>query len=238
MSEEKQVIISESQALLRMAIDKDLDIDKLERLIDMDNAEEQRRCKQDFDINFGLMQKAFSEKTITKDKEVRNKDDTATLYKFCPLDNILKVFGPTISEHGFYYRWDEEAISETEKRIFCIVSGYGHEIKGYVDIPIQPGTTFTNSIQQRGVSTSYGKRYSFINVFGINIAGEDTDALTFEDGVMYGEDDIAIQNCNTLDDLKEYWTNRYKELSTEGRKIITVRINKRKKELQAQEEKK
>ena len=149
-------------------------IEVLERFLAAKSKEEDRQARMEFDRNFSKMQAEFT--PVAKTGEVKNKDKTRTLYKFCPLENILKAYAPIIAAHGFSYYWTEEAIEGNQsKRISCHVNGYGHERSAYIDIPIQAGNEFTNSIQQRGVSTTYGKRYSFVNAFGAIIEDEDDE---------------------------------------------------------------
>jgi len=230
LKEEQQ---DQANALIRLAIEKGIDTDKLGKLIELRNNELARQAKQDFSFHFNEMQKEYV--PVQREKTVKDQAGTKTLYKFCPLEDILKVYAPIIGKHGFSFRWSEEAISEKEKRIYCIVSGYGHEEKGYVDIPIQSSTSFTNSIQQRGVSSSYGKRYSFINAFGVIIEDEDDDtqSLTFGDGVMYSEQIKAIDECKTMDDLQSIFSTVYKSLGGDriGQQVLTVVKDAKKKEV-------
>ena len=180
--------------LLEMAINKDLDIQKLEKLIELKTKEEDRFCKREFDFHFAEMQKDFI--PVQKNREVK-RENGEILYEYNSLNNLLKVYRPIINNHGFSYRWDEETINEgKEKRIWCIVSGYGHEIRTPVDVPILPSTRFTNSTQQRGSSTTYGKRYSFRNAFGI----VEDDA---EDGDAQSCVDTKVETKNTNIELVE-----------------------------------
>ena len=235
--EEKSVVaknettaLTVTESLLQIAISNDLDIAKLEKLIDLKNKEEERQCKKDFDFHFSEMQKDY--KAATKTGEVYDKEGKNLLYKFCSLEDILKVYAPIIANHGFSFRWREEMIHENIKKITCIVSGYGHEESSSVEIPIAAGNNFTNAIQQRGVSTSYGKRYSFINAFGVIIEGEDNDAaLTFSDGVQYADEVIAIESCENLEQLKSVWKGIWDKLNLDGRKIMFTVYEKKKKEL-------
>lgn len=235
--EEKQVAVidrpeTEAGAIVRLAVEKDLDVDKLERLLEMKKREEERIAKQEFDSHFTAMQKDFP--PVRKTKGVKDKSGSRVLYKYCPLEDILTVYAPIIADHGFSYRWTEEALEGNIKRIWCIISGYGHEEKGYVDIPIQEGNSFTNAIQQRGVSTSYGKRYSFVNALGIIIEGEDDEqALSNDDVLAYADFIKEIQGAATMDALGEIYRKIYKELSGDrhGQEIIIIYKDKRKKEL-------
>lgn len=174
MSEQRELAIRPVDNLIAAAVEKDLDVDKLERLIDMRNKELERQAKLDYDEHFAAMQLDYV--PVGKSKAALDRDGRKVLYKYCPLEDILRVYQPIISKHGFSYRWSEETLTPTEKRMWCIVAGYGHEERSYVDIPIQAASAFTNAVQQRGSATTYGKRYSFIDAFGVIIDGEDDDA--------------------------------------------------------------
>jgi hypothetical protein len=176
MSEKMEVAIRPVDGLIASAVEKNLDVDKLERLIDMRNKELARQAKLDYDEHFAAMQLDYV--PVSKTKAALDRDGKKVLYRYCPLEDILRVYQPIISRHGFSYRWSEETISPTEKRMWCVVAGFGHEERSYVDIPIQAATSFTNSVQQRGSATTYGKRYSFVDAFGVIIDGEDDDATS------------------------------------------------------------
>lgn len=235
----KEVIAANNREIVAQANDRLLEkvldsgnIEVLERFIALREKEEARQAKIAFDYNFAEMQKEYS--PVQRSGEVKNKDKTKTLYKFCPLEDILKVYAPIIAAHGFSFRWTEESVADNLKRIYCIVSGYGHEERGYVDIPIQAGNDFTNSIQQRGVSTSYGKRYSFINAFGVIIEDEDDESLlTFDDGVRYGDLVLTIENTTTADELKSAWKAVWDKLANDqaGKDKLAIVYNKKKAEI-------
>lgn len=167
------VAIRPEDTFLQLAIEKDMDLDKLQKLIEMRNAEITRVSKTEYDKHFAEMQRDYV--PVMKDKTALDGAGKK-MYAYCPLETILQVYQPIITRHGFSYRWNEEGLQNSMKRIWCIVAGYGHEERSYVDIPIIEGNRMTNSVQQRGSATSYGKRYSFINAFGVVIAGEDDDA--------------------------------------------------------------
>ena len=92
---------SESGALLQMAISKDLDVDKLAKLIELKVKEEERQCKKDFDFHFAEMQKEFSPILRTK------KGDKGM---YAPVDVLVKQYSPIISKHGFSFSWDVDPI--------------------------------------------------------------------------------------------------------------------------------
>jgi hypothetical protein len=170
---DREIAVRVDDGLIAIALEKGLDTETLEKLIALRNAELARQAKVAFDEEFAKMQRDFV--PVGRSRQATN-DQGRKLYSFCPLEDILLANAPIIAAHGFSYKWSEEALPSKEKRIYCIVSGYGHEERAYVDIPVIEGNKVTNAIQQRGSATSYGKRYSFLNAFGIIIAGEEDDA--------------------------------------------------------------
>ena len=175
MDDNKDLAIRQD-SLLTLAIEKGVDTATLEKLIALRNAEIERQAKKEFAEEFAKMQAELV--PVGKSKQA-NDASGRKLYSYCPLEDILSAESPIIARHGFAYRWSEESVNDREKRVWCIVSGYGHEERSFVDIPyMEPTTRATNAVQMRGSATTYGKRYSFINAFGVTIAGEDNDALS------------------------------------------------------------
>ena len=176
-NETRDLAVKREDGLLAMAIEKGIsDPDILAKLIALRNDELARQSKAVFDENFAAMQAEF----VPVGKSSKATDANGrTLYSYCPIEVILAMAAPIMARHGFSYRWTEEALANKEKRINCIVSGWGHSETGYVDIPfMEPSSRATNAVQMRGSATTYGKRYSFLNATGIIVGGEDNDALS------------------------------------------------------------
>jgi hypothetical protein len=222
---------STADAIIRMAVEKNLDVDKLERLIEMRNREEERIARQEFTAHFTAMQSEFP--MVQKHKKVYNKTGDKVLYRYASLEDILAEYAPILARHGFAYRWEEEAVADNIKRVWCIISGYGHEERSYVDIPIEPGNSFTNNIQQRGVSTSYGKRYSFINATGVILAGEDNEQDLLDNLALYDPYIKQIKETQSINELKKVFEKVYTELTGDqhGRALVLVAKDEMKKEL-------
>ncbi len=216
----------QSKTLLEIAIEKGIDTDKLEKLIELKNREEERQCKREFDFHFGEMQKEF--KPID-----RTKDGFSS--KYAPLALMVQKYATIISSHGFSYHWRESAI-EAGKRVTIIISGWGYtDDQTYFDVPHIEGTKAMNAIQVKGTLSSYGQRYTFKAGFGITETDEDTDGnLSFSDGVMYAEQTKAIHECKTLKQLGEAWKLLYPTLTKDGKDVLTVIKDKKKAELVAE----
>ena len=230
----QKVEMSETGLLVQMAIDKDLDIDKLERIIAMHKGMKSDQAKESFNKAFAEMKAELP--IITKGMEAIH-DDGTVMYMFAPLEDLQEACDPVLSRYGFSYHWEEEFVEATKaKRVtFILEHKEGHERKNYFDVPEISGTKRNNAIQVQGIKSTYGKRYTFQSGTGIIIKGEDNDAniLTFGDAVEYADQIVWLKTCKNEDDLKSVWTKIYQELKKNndqvGKAVLTEVYNAQKK---------
>jgi hypothetical protein len=212
--------------LIMLAINENLDVEKLQALIDMKNAEEARQCKKDFDAHFTEMQKEFTPIEKTK----RGYD-----YWYAPLPEMEKKYGPIIRKHGFSVRWRERDLENGKKRVIIVVSGWGHEdAETYRDLPQLEGTKRQSVVQADESTNAHGRRYTFKQFFGIQEIEKTKDGnLTYDQGVYYGPDIICIRECQSMDQLKKVFMpmwEKYKD-DPQGQKVIAMEKDKKKGEL-------
>ena len=211
-NESRDLAVKREDGLLAMAIEKGIsDPDILAKLIALRNDELARQSKAVFDEKFAAMQAEF----VPVGKSSKATDANGrTLYSYCPIEVILAMAAPIMARHGFSYRWTEEALANKEKRINCIVSGWGHSETGYVDIPfMEPSSRATNAVQMRGSATTYGKRYSFLNATGIIVGGEDNDALSNSTPGAVKVDIVPDESDPTADPLEAVKTEIRTEIA-------------------------
>ena len=163
-------VMSTTERLLTAAVDKGLQLEALEKLIELKNKEEARQAKAEFARHFAIMQGEL--KPVKKTHEA--KKDGRTMYTYATIEDILRENGPIIASHGFSYKWREEE-SEAGRRFICVVSGYGHTEETSFDTPKISGTSMMNPIQVMASMSTYGRRYSLLLAFGILVEDEDDD---------------------------------------------------------------
>lgn len=200
---------SNADALIRLAIDRDADMDKLERLIALRDREEAKEAKRRFDEQFAQMQAEF--KAVGRSKQGYD-------YKYAPIEVLQRAYGPTIAEHGFSYRWREESIEGGGKRCTMTITGHGHSEETSFDVPKIEGTKQMNPVQVAGAMSTYGRRYTFIAGFGVIIDEEDDDAqaLTFIEGVKYSDYVNAIEATTTIEEAHKVASDAYHQLKDAG----------------------
>jgi hypothetical protein len=159
--------------LLALALNKDVDIDKLEKLLAMKERWDAQQQKKAFIEALGEFQASVPE--IRKGKKVSYKTQTGqTEYNFAPLADVVRQIKDTCKACGLSYRWEIQDTKE-EIKVTCIIT----HVEGHTE-----RTTMTaapdnsggkNSIQARGSSIEYLKRYTLIGALGISTADSDID---------------------------------------------------------------
>lgn len=151
--------------LLELAINRDADIDKLERLMSMQTQWDERNAKREFLAAMARFQSKCPD--IKKMKQGHN-------YKYAPLADIVAQVRDLIAECGLCYRFEQD--HDKGIRVTCIVSHEsGHsESNTMVAAPDTSGSK--NAIQAIGSAVQYLMRYTFVGAFGITTADEDIDA--------------------------------------------------------------
>lgn len=186
---EKERTVSTFQSadqIIKACLTKDIDVGKLEKLLEIKGKFEAEEAKKRFQVEFAMLQQDIPD--IPKTKEVKTQTG-ALAYKYADLPAILKAVKPIMAEHGFSFSWSEgTADKEGHRRVYCHIHGYGHTETNYVDFPPPPTNQLTNEAQTLAMASTYGRRYSFCEAVGI-VPDDDTDA-----NVVNGQQDNSHQN--------------------------------------------
>lgn len=155
--------------LLALAINKDLDIEKLTKLMELQKEWKASLSREAFFNALADFQSAVPE--LRKTKEVQFKD---VKYRYAPLADIVRQIRATIKESGLTYRWE---ISDNGENIVvtCLIT---HR-EGHMERTTMSAKADTsgskNAIQARGSAIEYLKRYTLIGALGISTADSDVD---------------------------------------------------------------
>jgi hypothetical protein len=161
--------------LLTLAVDKNLDIDKLEKLMAMKERWEAQQAKRAFNIALSAFQKECPDLRKNKTVSFTTKDGRLTEYNYAPLSDIDRQIKSLLNKHGLSKNWK---ISETEAKIkvTCVIKHIdGHEEEG-AEMESEADTSGgKNAIQGKGSSIEYMKRYTLIGALGLSTADQDID---------------------------------------------------------------
>lgn len=179
----KAIAAVDPQALLAQAIDKNLPIESMERLLAM-----RREMKAEYarDAFFSALSGFQREcPVVEKTKKVLNKKkdnerEATTRYTYAPLEDIVDQVKPFLEKWGFSWTVKPSQTDGHVKASCYVHHKDGHEEVTEFEVPLDPDA-YMSDPQKAAAALTFARRYAFINAFGIVTKGEDNDAQRSED---------------------------------------------------------
>ena len=174
----------------RLAKDPSVDVEKLERLIAMQERIVNLNAKAEFDAAFAQMQGEIP--TITEKGEIIVDGKLRSTY--ATNEDIQEAVKPMLQRHGFALRFRNEAQEGKLKLIGILSHRSGHsEEDEFVTSADHSGKK--NDIHAIGSARSYGQRYTTIALLNIASRGQD------DDGEKSGRPEVPKGYQHWLDNL-------------------------------------
>ena len=163
--------ITTPQHLLEMAVQQNADVDKLEKLMALQERWEAAEAKKAYVAALNAFK--ANPPTLVKNRHV---SFGKTSYDHATLDSIAETLGKSLSEHGLSFTWSTSQ-NEGLITVTCTLTHIlGHsESTSLSASPDQSGGK--NSIQAVGSTVTYLQRYTLRAITGTAEAGMDTDAM-------------------------------------------------------------
>lgn len=209
-----QVTTLTPNQLIAEAIAQDLDLEKIEKLMDLQERYEKREAQKMF--NQAMNEFQANKPELVKTNQVAFKD---VKFRFIPLGKIQKLVDPVLSKYGLSYTWKQkeeivdiidpdnkkETIKATKYTIICEVKHKaGHVEKSELSSLADP-TGSKNPIQAIGSAVSYLKRYTLKNALGLSA----------------DEDDDGMNSFPSVDEVKDLQLEKVMDLYMEKQNLLT-----------------
>lgn len=160
----------------RLARDPDVAVDKLERLMAMQERVMTINREAAFEAAFSKMQPEIP--VIDEHGRIEVKGTLRSTY--APLEDIHNVIKPILARHGFSIRHKTEWPQE-RPGIIRIVGILGHE-QGHKEFTTfeapMDRSDYRTDIQSQGSTISYGRRYTTLDLLNISTRKADNDGRT------------------------------------------------------------
>lgn len=194
IKENNQIATTSPMQLIEVAVNANADIDKLERLMSLQERWEQNNAKKAF---FAAMSKFNAEcPTIIKKKQAHNS-------KYAPLGDIHEQIKSTLVKCGLSFRFEQDHSNGVE--VSCLVSHeLGHTEKSTMRAPADT-TGSKNAIQGIASTVTYLMRYTLCSALGITTADEDMDGR-LDNGMLisHEQEGWLLEKLCTQDDDGNY----------------------------------
>ena len=157
--------VTQYQKLMEMAISSNADVDKLEKLMDLQDRWEQKEAKKAFTQSMARFQSQCP--VIQRTKNGHN-------FKYAPMCDVIAQVKELEADCGLSHRFEQDTQNDSIS-ITCVVSHIdGHSEKLRLEA-LADQTGSKNAVQAIGSTITYLQRYSFLGSFGIATADEDMD---------------------------------------------------------------
>ncbi|MBV8060508.1 MAG: ERF family protein [Alphaproteobacteria bacterium] len=187
--------------LVRYAMESGADLDRLERLMQMQVEWEKREAEKAYHAAVA----AFKENapTIRKNKTADFATQKGrTTYDFATLGNVVSMIVPELAKHGLSHRWVPDQ-NGALIGITCILThqqGHSESIRLEASKDESGGK---NSIQAIGSAKSYLERYTLLAITGLAVEDSEDD-----DGKSFSKDDLDTS-------LADEWIAKVKAAPTD-----------------------
>jgi hypothetical protein len=162
-----QLDVDESVSMFeRLARDPNVDVEKIERLIAMQERMMANRAKSAFDEAFAALQ---------GDMPVVIEGGTSNTGKYARLEDIQKTVRPVLKAHGFAISFKTEwPDAKTVKVVGILTHKEGHQrTSEFLSAADSSGSK--NAIQGLGSAVAYGRRYTTLDLLNITTSEKDDD---------------------------------------------------------------
>jgi hypothetical protein len=163
--------VSESAAIIqvieRAAMNPAVDIDKMERLLQMQQTIVARNAQAEFAAALADMQ---AELPVIKE---RGKNSN-TGSKYALWEDVNEQIRPILGKHGFSISFRTKTEGDFVAVTGVITHRSGHSEETTFTLPVDKGPG-RNLVQAHGSSISYGKRYTAAALLNLTSRGEDDD---------------------------------------------------------------
>ena len=141
------------------------DVNVARELIEMQKDIMKQQAIINFNHDFSLMSKKIPVIAHTK------KSYSTT---YAPLEDIVTVVQPILSEHGFSVSFSTQQNGIESVKIVCILMHKdGHTATTELELPTEAVTKGMNKMQAIGAAITYGKRYTLCSILNITTTGDD-----------------------------------------------------------------
>lgn len=190
----------------------DFDIEKLERLLAMQERWEQNKSRKEFFEALSRFQQICPVIVKNSKADFKVKDSNARVnYQYATLDEIVSQIKGPLGDCGLSYRFSFAENAEQITVTCHLTHKNGHfELTQFSSK--RDNTGAKNEIQSKGSTLTYLQRYTLIGSLGIATAESDDDGISNSDPEPAKDPEIdatilkAIETAKTQDDLKVIWS--------------------------------
>lgn len=174
--------------MLSRAVDQGADLDKLTKLMDLQDRWEANNARKDYVAAMAAFKK--DPPKITKDKTV---GFGKTSYSHASHNQVCEKIAEALSAHDMTHSWDVHQLEGGMIKITCTITHVGGHSES-VSMQSSADTSGSkNNIQAIGSAVTYLQRYTLLSITGLGAAEKDDDGHNTDGEKINAEQLAAIR---------------------------------------------
>lgn len=187
--------------LLAMAVSQGADLDKLDKLMQLQERWEANEARKAFTVAMT----GFRSEPVDIYK-TKNVSFSGTSYNHAELSDVTQAINPALAKHNLSFRWDVTQDGNAITVACSLTHIAGHSERVTMTAPPDDSGK-KNKIQQIASTVTYLQRYTLLAITGMSTKGMDDDGKGYEapaedDVPNYADWEAAIAGESTVDGLK------------------------------------
>ncbi len=182
-------IVTAPSAMIEFAISKGADLEKLEKILELQERFERNEAKKAYHVAMTEFKKNPPE--ILKDRKV-SFGEGKTSYHHATLANVCEKVIEGLSKHGLSHGWKTDQTQENKITVECVIThsqGHGESTK----LSAEPDTSGSkNKIQAMGSTITYLERYTLLALTGLATFDMDDNGNTAGSSDYITEEQVKI----------------------------------------------
>ena len=183
--------------MIKLAIEGNADLEKLEKLLDLQERYERNEARKAFSSDFSAVQANIA-------AVVKTKINPQTHSKYAGLDSVLESSKPVYTEQGFSIIFYEGKTDVAENVRVCadVLHKAGHKETYHLDVPLGgvgiKGVVNMTKIHAKATSVTYGRRYLLCMIWNIPTQDDDGAGVDEKPPTL---PELTSQNRKILDTI-------------------------------------
>jgi len=204
---ESQPVAEQTSGLIRMieqvCINPEMDVEKLERMLDMQERVLDKQAQQQFQIDMSSMQAELP--VIEKNGAISIRGTVQS--RFAKFEDINRAVLPVLQKYGFSFTFETNQANDYVNVIGVLRHKSGHKESTQLQIPLDSSGS-KNAVQAVGSSVSYGKRYVMSALLNITTTDDDDDGQAAVPAIdLFAHNMVVQQHFDTIAAAKELMAN-------------------------------
>ncbi len=185
------MVMDSATELLRIAVEKGVSVEHLEKLVALHERMEERQAAKEFSAAMAAFQAECPAIKKSSTAQIVTGGGAKFGYTYAELDEIARTINPIMAKHGLSYSWDSTVDGGKLTCVCTVRHAAGHSQNSTFTLPIDTKAGMSEQ-QKVAAALTFAQRKSLASVMGLTTTDEDTDGGAEVDPTKISADQMTV----------------------------------------------